>query len=53
MEDILKKVKSLGNSDLLLKRISETNQNEIKEQKGGFHVIRYIRCRFIRKYGIR
>ena len=36
MEDIIKIVKSLENSGLLLKRISETTQNETKEQTGGF-----------------
>ena len=34
MEDILKIVKSLKDSRLLLKRISETNKNEANEQKG-------------------
>ena len=29
-------MKSLQDSDLLLKRLTETVQNEIKEQKGGF-----------------
>ena len=36
MEDIIKIVKSLEDSDFLLKRIAETVQNEVKEQKGGF-----------------
>ena len=36
MEDIIKIVKSLEDSDLLLKRVTETVQNEIKEEKGGF-----------------
>ena len=36
MEDIIKIVKSLENSGLLLKGVSETIQNEDKEQKGGF-----------------
>ena len=36
MEDIMKKVKSLQDSGLLLKGVSETIQNEVKEQKGGF-----------------
>ena len=36
MEDILKTVKSLEDSGLLLKGVSETIQNESKEQKGGF-----------------
>ena len=36
MEDIIKIVKSLEDSGLLLKEITKTVQNEVKEQKGGF-----------------
>ena len=36
MEDIIKIVNSLEDSGLLLKGVSETIQNEAKEQKGGF-----------------
>ena len=36
MEDIMKIVKSIEDSGLLLKGISKTIQNEAKEQKGGF-----------------
>ena len=36
MDDILKIVKSLEDSEILLKGISETIQNEAKEQRGGF-----------------
>ena len=36
IEDIIKVVKSLEDSGLLLKGVSETIQNEAKEQKGGF-----------------
>ena len=36
MDDILKIVKSLENSDVLLKGVSETIQHEAKEQRGGF-----------------
>ena len=36
MEDIVKIVKSLEDSGLLLKGVTETVQNEVKEQKGGF-----------------
>ena len=36
IEDIIKIVKSLEDSGLLLKGVSETIQNEAKEQKGGF-----------------
>ena len=34
--DTIKKVKSLEDSDLLLKGVTEAVQNEVKEQKGGF-----------------
>ena len=36
IEDIMKIVRSLEDSGLLLKRVTETVQNEVKEQKGGF-----------------
>ena len=36
MEDMVKIVKSLEDSGLFLKGITETVQNEVKEQKGGF-----------------
>ena len=36
MDDILKIVKSLENSGVLLKEVSETIQQEAKEQRGGF-----------------
>ena len=36
MEDISKIVKSLEDSCLLLKGVTETVQNEAEEQKGGF-----------------
>ena len=36
MDDILKIVKSLENSGLLLKGVSETIQHEAKEQRRGF-----------------
>ena len=36
MEDLIKIVKSLENSRLLLKGVTESVQNEVKEQKGGF-----------------
>ena len=35
MEDIIKIVKFLGDSGLLLKGVTETVQNEVKEQKEG------------------
>ena len=36
MEDIIKIIKSLEDSGLLLKGVTETVQNEVKEQKGRF-----------------
>ena len=36
MDDILKRVKSLENSNVLLKGVSETIQHEAKNQRGGF-----------------
>ena len=36
IKDIIKIVKSLQDSGLLLKGVTETVQNEVKEQKGGF-----------------
>ena len=36
IQDIAKIVKSLDDSGLLLKRVSEIIQNQAKEQKGGF-----------------
>ena len=36
MEEIIKTIKSPKDSGLLLKVVSETNQNKAKEQKGGF-----------------
>ena len=36
MDDIMKMIKSLEESGLLLKGVSKTIKNELKEQKGGF-----------------
>ena len=36
MEDVIEIVKSLEDSGLLLKGVTESVENEIKEQKGGF-----------------
>ena len=41
-DDIMKIVKSLEESVLLTRRISETIKSKVKEQKG--NVIRYFRC---------
>ena len=48
INDIIKIVKSLEDSGLLLKGVTETVQNKVKEKKGEF--LRYIGCEFIRKY---
>ena len=39
MEDLIKIVKSLEDSGLLLKGVTESVQNEVKGQKGGFRSI--------------
>ena len=39
IEDLIKIVKSLEDSQLLLKGVTESVQNEIKEQKGGFLIM--------------
>ena len=39
IHDIIKIVKSLGDSGLLVKGITETVRNEVKEQKGGFLIV--------------
>ena len=36
IEDLIKIIKSLEDSALLLKGVTESVQNEVKEQKGGF-----------------
>ena len=36
MKDIMKIIKALQNSGILLKGVSKTIENETKEQKGGF-----------------
>ena len=36
MQDIIKIIKELENSDVLLKGVSKTIENEIKEQRDGF-----------------
>ena len=39
MEDIIKMVKSLEDSGLFLKGVTETVQNEVKGQNGGFLIM--------------
>ena len=36
MNDIMQIIQALENSNILLKRVTKTIKNEIKEQKGGF-----------------
>ena len=36
MQDFIKIIKELENFDILLKGVSKTIENEIKEQRGGF-----------------
>ena len=43
MKDIMKIIKSIEDSCLLLKGVSEAMQNEVKEQKGGFLSF-FLRC---------
>ena len=42
IEDIIKVVKSLEDVILLIKDVSETIENEVKEQKGGFLISWYV-----------
>ena len=45
INDIMKIVKSFGESAFLIKGISETIKKEAKEKEGGFQdVVRYINC---------
>ena len=44
MNDIMKIVQALEDSNILLKAVTKTIKNETKEQKGGFYVIRFFRC---------
>ena len=49
--NIMQLVKSLGESGLLIKGISETIKHEAKEKKWiSWYVIRYISCNYIGKY---
>ena len=50
MEDIVKIVKYLEDSGLLLKGVTETVKNEVKKKSGiSQYVFRYTRCKLIRK----
>ena len=44
MGDIIRIVKSLEDSGLLLKGVTETVQNQLKEQKGGFLMLLGTLC---------
>ena len=52
MKDIMKIVKSLEDSSLLMKGVTPTIEKQNKITKGWIssYVIRYITCKFIRKY---
>ena len=52
MNDIMKIVQALEDSNILSKGVSETIENETKEQKGGFFInaLRHIRSIFIKKF---
>ena len=39
MKDIIKIIEALENSDILLKGVTKTIQNETKEQRGGFLIM--------------
>ena len=51
MNDIIKIIKSLDESGLLIKGVSQTIKNEAKEQKRGFlsMLLSTLRCWFIRE----
>ena len=46
MNDIMKTVKSLEESDFLIKGVNETIKNQAEKQNGwiSWHVIRFNRC---------
>ena len=51
MNDIMKIVQALEDSNILLKGVTETIKNEAKEQRRIFrNVIRYFRSKFVRKF---
>ena len=47
IEDIIKIIKPLENSGLLLKGVTETVQNELRDQKGVFLVCYILVCYFL------
>ena len=50
MNDVIKIVQALEDSNILLKGVTKTVKNGTKKQKGGFlcNVTRYLRCKFVR-----
>ena len=52
MDDIMKIVQALEDSNILLKAVTKTIKNETKEQQGGFfkYVVGYFRSYFVRKF---
>ena len=42
MDDIIKIVKSFEESDLFIKSVNKTIENEAKEQKSGFLTLSYV-----------
>ena len=50
MNEIIKIIQALENSNILIKGVTNTIKNETKEQKGGFlsvqvfNAVRYSRC---------
>ena len=51
MNDIMKIVQALEDSNILLKEVTKTIKNETKEEKGGF--LSLLRSKFVRKFIIR
>ena len=49
IEDLIKIVKSLEDSGLLLKGVTESVQNEVKEQKRGF-ISMLLVCYYVQVY---
>ena len=50
MNDVMKIVQALEESDILLKEVTKTIKNETKEKNIFKHVIRYFRSKFVRTF---
>ena len=50
MKEIIRIVKSLQDSGLLMKGVIKIIQNEAKEKRRILYVFRYTRCKFTGKY---